>query len=203
MLADRLNAATAEKIYHAYPVLDLINAAARAEVDYDKRLADVYHSHSRAPRDTSQRIQSDGSRLFDSIINLTNMANRDSASEVVDQHWSVFLIIFLTGAITFIAATLFALALRQKAKLDTIDKHLERLRAIDNTMSDWAESTPTDTSLLNQILEIIDDRLRYAEIMIHGFTYSLTANNITYTEAAPPSTVVLPAITDYVKPPID
>ena len=199
MLADRLNAATAEKIYHAYPVLDLITAATRAEAEYDKRLADVYRSHNRIPRDTSQRIQSGGEILFDAIINLANMANRDSASEAVDQHWSVYLVIFITGAVTIIAAILGAVALRQQLQWEMVDRHFDWLRVIDDILTDWAEETPTGKSQFQQNMEVLDDRLRYLEGMCHSFTYSLTANNIPYAAATPPATVVLPALTQYVK----
>ena len=199
MLADRLNAATAEKIYHAYPVLDLITAATRADTEYDKRLADVYHSHNRVPRDTNQRIQSGGEILFDSIINLANMANRDSASEAVDQHWSVYLVIFLTGAVTVIAAILGAVALRQKFQWEMVDRHFDWLRVIDEILTDWADETPNGKSQFRHNMEVLDDRLRYLEGMCHSFTYSLTANNIPYAAATPPATVVLPALTQYVK----
>ena len=200
MLADRLNAATAEKNYHAYPVLDLITAATRAETEYDKRLADIYHSHNRTPRDTNQqRIQSGGEILFDAVINLANMANRDSASEAANQHWSVYLVILLTSAVTVIAAILGAVALRQHFQWEMVDRHFDWLRVIDEILTDWAEETPNGRSQFQQNMDVLDDRLRYLEGMCHSFTYSLTANNIPYAAATPPATVVLPALTQYTK----
>ena len=200
MLADRLNAATAEKNYHAYPVLDLITAATRAETEYDKRLADIYHSHNRTPRDTNQqRIQSGGEILFDAVINLANMANRDSASEAANQHWSVYLVILLTSAVAVIAAILGAVALRQHFQWEMVDRHFDWLRVIDEILTDWAEETPDARSQFQQNMDVLDDRLRYLEGMCHSFTYSLTANNIPYAAATPPATVVLPALTQYTK----
>ena len=202
MLADRINAATANKAYYAYPVLNLLRAAAQAHEMYQERMDDVYNSHNRATRDTTASIPSDGDLLFNAILNLANRANRASAHEAADQHWSTYTVVFLTGALTIVAATLCALALRQKTKLDAIDKHLDRLWAIDSLISSWARPPNTqDNSLLNHALEVIDNRLMYTETMIHGFTYSLTAHNIKYTAATKPTTTVLPVIPDYASAP--